>query len=84
MSAASEAGESDDRFRLIGQYTPRDADRFLSALEDAKIEFEIECDDGIRFGSLPGSFGQNAKVRVFVDRARVQEAMKVQTGLFGQ
>jgi hypothetical protein len=74
------------RLASIGGYRPPDADRLLQALSDAHIEFEIECDDGIHSDSISkfGHFGQDAKIRVFVDPAKIADVTKIQGQLFGE
>ena len=74
-----------DRFSSIGSYTPPDGQRLLDALSRAKIEFQIECDDGIRFWPTKmGHFGQDARIRVFVDRDQIPQAASVQVSLFSE
>jgi hypothetical protein len=77
--------DSDDQFTAIGDYTPRQADRLLSALENARIKFQIECDDGIH-GSLSrfGTFGTEAKIRVFIASHQMDAAERVRIDLFGE
>ena len=74
------------RFTSIGGYRPPDADRLLKALSDSHIKFEIECDDGIRSDSIRkfGNFGQNAKIRIFVDPSKIADVTKIQRQLFGR
>jgi hypothetical protein len=71
------------QFVSIGDYTPPDAERLLDALTRAHIEFQVECDDGIRPDFLQRGFGEYAKVRVFVDHEKLTEVGKIQEQLFG-
>jgi hypothetical protein len=75
--------QSDDQFISIGVYTSSDAERLLNALERARIEFQIDCDDGIRSGSLQQSYGQRARIHVFVRRQKVTEVAEIQSHLLG-
>jgi len=75
----------EEQFVSIGDYSAPDAERLLDALTRARFKFEIECDDGIRFGaSKMGRFGQFAKVRVFINRGQIPEVTKIQTSLFAE
>jgi hypothetical protein len=75
----------EEQFVSIGDYSPPDAERLLGALTRARIKFEIECDDGIRFrASKMGNFGQYAKVRVFIKCGQIPEVTKIQTSLFAE
>ena len=71
----------DEQFVSIGGYVPSDAERLFDALTGAHVEFRADFNDGIRPG-LQQSFGQYAKVRIFVDRDKVTEVTKIQTELF--
>jgi len=75
--------QSDDQLISIGGYTPSDAERLLDALAQAHIEFRVECDDGIRPDlALQWSFGEHARIRVFVHRGKVTEVREIQARLF--
>jgi hypothetical protein len=86
MRAAKEKSAShSERFLCIGDYGPPDAERLLQALCSAHVVFEIECDDGIRrCGSTFGSFGDQAKIRVWIDPAETKRVTKIQTRVFGE
>ena len=73
-----------ERFVCIGDYSPPEAERFLDALQRAHIGFEIECDDGIRrCGGKFGRFGQEAKIRIWVDPFEMKPVEAIQADLFG-
>lgn len=67
----------------IGDYRPPEAERLLDALIRANIKFEIECDDGIRFAARRfGSFGNRAKISVWIDAKETKRVRKIQADLF--
>jgi len=69
----------------IGDFSPPDADRFLSALTHAGIPFQIECDDGTYYYSPAHAprWGTGVKIRVFVEPDNIDDAEKLKTKLFG-
>ena len=85
VRAASKDKRKGEEFVSIGGYAPPEAERLLEALTAAQIKFQIGCDDGIH-GSLSkfGTFGQLAKIRVWIDPAEAERVEKIQTHLFGE
>lgn len=85
MNATSDNSQAHERSVSIGGYRPPDAERLLAALTSAQIKFEIECDDGID-GSMSkfGSFGSQARIRIFVERDQIPRVTQIQRTLFGE
>jgi len=83
MSAHPKPNEP--HFVSIGDFSSRDANRLLAAFTDAAIAFQIECDDGIY--SYPPTnapnFGVAARIRIFVDRERLDEVQKLEANVLG-
>ena len=73
----------DEHFISIGGYRTSDAERLFEALTEARIEFRAHFNDGIFPGIAQHSFGQYARVRIFVDRDKVAEVTKIQTHFSG-
>jgi hypothetical protein len=73
-------------FVSIGDFSPRDARRFMAALASAHIEFRAEFDDGIvrETGSLHRGFGMDAQISLSVDAQKLPEVEKIKTELFGE
>lgn len=73
-------------FVSIGDFSLRDAKRFLAALASAHIEFRAEFDDGIarETGSLHRGFGMSAQIGLFVDAKKIPEVEEIQARLFGK
>ncbi len=78
----------DDGFDVLGYYSPPEAEKFLEALEKAKIEYRAEVNDKtpemtpIR-SRLGGTFGQAVQVLISTLSTSREEVGKIHEQLFG-
>jgi hypothetical protein len=78
----------DDGFDVLGYYLPHEAEKFLDALEKAKIEYRAEvCDKTPEMtpirSRLGGTFGQAVQVLISTLSTSREEVGKIHVKLFG-
>ncbi|HEV2965528.1 MAG TPA: hypothetical protein VGW97_01350 [Chthoniobacterales bacterium] len=80
--------QSSDDFLVLGNYSIVDAERLLRAFSNAKIEYQLELDDGSAridpvSSALGGKFGQAAQATIKVAPLSKDAAEKIHFDLFG-